>query len=80
MFYVYILASLSPNGARYVGYTKNLKKRFEAHNAGLSTYTRQCRPWRLVTYLGFENQGQARRFERYLKTASGIAFMKKRLM
>ena len=33
MFYVYILKSLKDTNKSYVGFTKDLKKRLEAHNA-----------------------------------------------
>ncbi|MEL6647441.1 MAG: GIY-YIG nuclease family protein [Pseudomonadota bacterium] len=36
--YVYIMAS-RPGGALYTGRTQNLRKRVEAHRAGLSTHT-----------------------------------------
>ena len=36
-------------------------------------------PWRLITYIAFSDEAKAIAFERYLKTASGRAFAKKRL-
>jgi putative endonuclease len=36
-------------------------------------------PWLLETYLAFSERSQAIAFEKYLQTASGIAFARKRL-
>jgi hypothetical protein len=37
------------------------------------------RPWRLISYIASSDEQKAIAFERYLKTASGRAFAKKRL-
>jgi predicted GIY-YIG superfamily endonuclease len=39
MFYVYLLESLATPGQRYVGFTTNLKQRFDDHNGGKSSHT-----------------------------------------
>ena len=79
MKYVYLLRSLSVPAQRYVGVTTNLKERLEAHNAGASIHTSKYCPWKVVTYLCFEDDRRAAEFERYLKTGSGQAFANKRL-
>lgn len=79
MFYVYLLESLSHPGERYVGLTVDLRQRLREHNGGKSTHTAKFRPWRIVTYIAFSNEGTARAFERYLKSGSGHAFARKRL-
>ncbi|MFN7746615.1 MAG: GIY-YIG nuclease family protein, partial [Hyphomonadaceae bacterium] len=43
------------------------------------THTSKFGPWRVKTYLGFSDDSQAWAFEKYLKSASGRAFAKKRL-
>jgi hypothetical protein len=43
------------------------------------THTAKHRPWRLKTYVGFSDEPKALAFEKYLKSASGRAFAKKRL-
>lgn len=78
MYYVYILLS-SKSGILYYGYTENLKKRFEEHNAGKSKFTKGHLPWTLVWYCAFEDPGRAKDFELYLKSGSGKAFVYKRL-
>jgi len=79
LFYVYILESLAESGRFYVGFTADLRARLRDHNAGKVTHTSKFAPWRIKTYIAFSSEGQARGFERYLKTASGRAFARKRL-
>ena len=78
-YYVYILESLSVPGHFYTGFTENLHNRLDHHNSGSVPHTAKHRPWRVKTMLAFTDRGQALDFERYLKTASGRAFAKKRL-
>lgn len=79
MHYVYILRSQSNLDRHYVGVTADLKARLERHNAGAVSHTSKHVPWQIKTYLAFNDQAQAFAFEKYLKTASGRAFAKKRL-
>jgi predicted GIY-YIG superfamily endonuclease len=79
MKYVYLLQSLSVPAQRYVGITTDLKERLAAHNAGASLHTSKYRPWKIVTYICFDDDGRAAEFERYLKTGSGRAFANKHL-
>ncbi len=78
-FYVYIIRS-KKDKSLYIGQTNNLSRRIYEHNNGFSVYTKQKLPWDLVWYCVFNNRLQAERFERYLKTGSGRAFVKKRLI
>lgn len=78
MFYVYILRL--DNGGLYVGFTTDLKHRINEHNSGKSPYTNKYKPVRLVYYSAFDNEDKAIKFERYLKSDSGIAFRSKRLV
>ena len=48
------------------------------HNAGEVTHTSKYRPWKLRTYIAFSDEKRAFAFEKYLKSASGRAFAKKR--
>ena len=79
MTYVYILESLSDSQRFYVGITSDLRARLRKHNSGGVSHTSKFAPWRIKTYVAFDNREQAFSFERYLKTASGRAFAKKRL-
>jgi putative endonuclease len=78
-FYVYILQSELNEGRFYVGFTEDLQERLHTHNAGEVPHTAKFRPWRIKTAIAFTCREQASQFERYLKTASGRAFAKKRL-
>lgn len=79
MFYVYLIRSLAFPNQTYVGFSENLKKRLETHNSGGSTHTAKYKPWKLITYMGFSNEINARQFEKYLKSGSGRAFAKRHL-
>lgn len=79
MFYVYLLRSQSNASRTHVGFTEDLRQRRADHNRGKSVHTAPFRPWLLETYLAFSERQQALDFERYLKTASGMAFARKRL-
>jgi len=63
----------------YVGVTSDLRKRLAEHNVGQAKHTSKYRPWILETYLAFSDHDKALRFEKYLKSSSGIAFSNKRL-
>lgn len=78
MKYVYILESLDAEHF-YVGIADDLRDRLKKHNAGEVSHTSKFGPWRIKTYVAFSDEKQAFAFERYLKTASGRAFAKKRL-
>jgi len=78
-FYVYILQSEAEPARFYSGYTEDLKARLKKHNAGEVPHTSKFRPWRIKTAVAFTDLERAFAFERYLKTASGRAFAKKRL-
>ncbi|MFH1252977.1 MAG: GIY-YIG nuclease family protein [Candidatus Uhrbacteria bacterium] len=66
MYYVYILKSLK-NLSLYIGYTKDLKRRFFEHNSGQSTYTKAFCPWVLIYYEAYKSLEDAKRREKALK-------------
>lgn len=79
MFYVYILNSLSNPDRMYVGYTQDIKHRLQEHNSGECIHTAKYKPWKLMTYLCFDDQDKALAFEIYLKSGSGRSFAKRHL-
>lgn len=79
MKYVYILQCINDPERYYTGITDDLKARLTGHNAGKVSHTSKFRPWRVNTYVAFSDERRAFAFERYLKSASGRAFAKKRL-
>ena len=78
MYYVYVLQS-DTDKKLYVGYTKNLKLRFELHQKGRVDSTRNRRPLKLIYYEACLNSADAVKREKYLKTYHGKMFLKKRL-
>jgi putative endonuclease len=79
MTYVYILRSLRHLDRYYVGVTADLRARLKKHNADEVAHTSKYGPWAIKTYIAFSDEAQAFAFEKYLKSASGRAFAKKRL-
>ncbi|HEV8677424.1 MAG TPA: GIY-YIG nuclease family protein [Candidatus Paceibacterota bacterium] len=77
MHYVYILKC--SDGKLYTGCTEDLKERFERHKNGHVPATENRRPVELQTYIAFEDKYKAFEFEKYLKSGSGRAFIKKHL-
>lgn len=77
--YVYILESETDVKHHYIGLTDDLHARLKKHNAGEVPHTAKFRPWRIKTAVAFTDRERAAEFERYLKSASGRAFAKKRL-
>lgn len=80
-YYVYILISKNNPDRFYIGYTTKLTRRMTEHlNPKNTAYTRQYAPWELETYIIFKRKNTAQQFEAYLKSHSGRAFLKKRLI
>ena len=79
MYYVYILQS-TVDHTLYTGYTHDLQKRFQEHNAGQSVATRQKKPFVLVYYEAFASKHDAIVRERKLKQhKNGFTVLKKRI-
>ena len=66
MYYVYLLKSKT-SGIFYIGYTKDIKKRLEEHNAGLVGYTKKFMPWDLIYYESYISLEDAKIREKRLK-------------
>ena len=77
-YYVYVLRSEKDNNF-YVGYTMDLKKRFEEHSKGKVFSTRNRRSLKLIYYEFCLNPNDAKKREKYLKTAWGKRYLKNRL-
>lgn len=74
MWYVYILKC---KDGPYTGCASDLKERIERHQAGNVPATKERRPLKLESYFAFSNKHTAFNFEKYLKSGSGRAFIKK---
>jgi putative endonuclease len=77
-YYVYIL--LCADRKPYVGCTENLQERLLRHKAGYVPATKARLPIKLVNYICFQDKYKAFNFEKYLKSGSGRAFLKKHLI
>ena len=80
MYFVYILRSIKYPERLYIGLTKDIAERLQKHNAGASKYSKIYAPWELETYISLKDKESAENLERYLKSGSGFAFLKKRLL
>jgi putative endonuclease len=78
MFYVYVIRSRK-NGRLYTGSTNDLRKRFNQHNKGKSTWTKTRGPWEIIYYEASLSEEDARSREKYLKTGMGKRYIKNRL-
>ena len=78
MYYVYFL-ELS-NQDIYVGFSSDLKQRFKAHNDGNVSATATFLPAKLKSYVAVETKEKAIALEKYFKTGSGKAIVKKRFL
>lgn len=74
MYYVY---SLKCRVGFYVGCTEDLKNRFIRHSKGHVPATANRLPVELEFYFAIKDKHRAFEFEKYLKSGSGRAFVKK---
>jgi len=63
------------DGDIYVGCTQNMRERLRRHNRGDVPATIGKRPVTLLSYTVFRDKTAAFRFEKYLKSGSGRAFI-----
>ena len=74
MFYVY---SLKCKDGFYVGCTNDLKDRISRHQKGQVDATKDRLPVKLDFYVALDNEYKDFNFEKYLKSGSGRAFIKR---
>jgi len=79
MFYVYVLKS-QKDDKLYIGFTNDLKRRLNDHNTGLSQSTKSYIPFEIEAFVAVKTEQKARELERYFKTGSGKAILKKRIL
>lgn len=79
MFFVYILQSKKDRDL-YIGYAKDLLKRFKKHNLGLVNSTKNRRPFRLAYYEAYASRQDATYREHNLKLrAKALRQLKNRI-
>lgn len=77
MHYVY---SLKCRDGFYVGCTDNLKDRIARHLKGQVLATKDRLPIKLDFYFALDDKYKAFKLEKYFKSGSGRAFIKKHLL
>ncbi len=70
MFYTYIIENNV--GIFYKGSTSDFKKRVEQHNAGISTFTKNKGPWKLIFLAPFNSRVEAESLEKRLKRCNKV--------
>ena len=76
MFCVYVLRS-KKNGAKYVGYTNNLKRRLSEHNQGKNFSTMGRGPFELIYAEAYLNSKDAWAREKFLKSGWGKNYLER---
>ncbi len=74
MAFVYILKS-SKYPKTYVGSTTDIERRLAEHNSGKNLFTSRYMPWRVIYKEVFVNLTDARKREKYFKSAAGRRFI-----
>lgn len=77
VYIVYVLISKIAKKT-YVGHTNNFERRLEEHNDGKSIFSKRYKPWNVLHKESFENEKDAVNRERYLKSAVGRRWIKKK--
>lgn len=75
MYYVYLLKSLSSEKT-YIGMTNEISLRIKEHNSGKSKFTSRYMPWKLIYIEEMNTREEARKREKYFKSAAGRKFLK----
>ncbi len=79
MYYVYCLLSIKSNKL-YIGYTNDLKRRFEEHNSGTGgKFTKENRPLKLIFYEAHCNKKDAHEMEAFYKSGYGKEILKNKI-
>ena len=79
MWFVYILKSKSSEFI-YIGSTNDLDRRLQEHNDLKSQSTKSYAPFEIKAYVAVNSEIKARELEKYFKTGSGKAILKKRIL
>ncbi|MEE9190723.1 MAG: GIY-YIG nuclease family protein [Candidatus Neomarinimicrobiota bacterium] len=79
MFYTYCLENKRRHFL-YIGSTNDLKRRTLEHSRGKVQSTKAYLPLTLTAYVAVQTEQQSRKLEKYFKTGSGKAILKKRIL
>jgi len=64
----------------YIGSTNNLQRILSQHNSGSVQSTKHYRLFEMIAYVAIRTEKKARELEKYFKTGSGRAILKKRIL
>ncbi len=78
MYCVYIIYSVDFK-RYYVGLSSNVSQRLETHNLGVVKSTKAFCPWKIIHTEIFETRIEARKREKYFKSAAGRRWRKNNL-
>ena len=78
MVTVYVIESLS-DATWYTGMAINAAQRLQDHNCGKNRFTKGHMPWKIIFTEEFPDWETARIKEKYLKSAAGKIWLKKRI-
>ena len=78
MYYPYVI-NCAQDGKWYTGYSADLRKRLNDHNAGKVNSTKNRGPFELIYYEACLHEQDATAREKYLKSGMGKRFLKNRL-
>jgi len=78
MYFTYIIYSKNFN-RYYVGLSSDVSQRLKSHNAGKVKSTKAFTSWKLVYVEKFDTRIEARKREKYLKSAAGRRWRKNNL-
>jgi len=79
MWFVYVLKSIETPFI-YIGSTNDLNRRLLEHNEKLMISTKHYAPFEIEAYVAVKTEKKARELEKYFKTGSGKAVLKKRIL
>lgn len=79
MWYVYVIKS-KVSSFRYTGSTNDLERRLIEHNNGETQSTKAYLPFEIETFIAVNSESKARKLEKSLKTGSGRAILRKRIL
>ncbi len=79
MYYTYCLENKEQHYL-YIGSTNDLKRRISEHSRGKVQSTKAFLPLTLTAFVAVQTEQQARKLEKYFKTGSGKAILKKRIL
>jgi len=79
MYYVYLLEN-QIDKSWYIGYTSDLRKRYQDHQNGYGCRTTSMKKnWKLIYYEAYIEKTDAVGREKFLKGGSGRKYLKKQL-